>query len=81
MARGKSVSLPCDEILKTALDIQAKGYKEIVLTGVNLIQYSSADVNLPLLVRHLLDVLSPDVKIRFSSLEPEKCRDEFFDVI
>ena len=81
VARGKSVSLPCDEILKTALDIQEKGYKEIVLTGVNLIQYSSADVNLPLLVRHLLDVLSPDIKIRFSSLEPEKCRDEFFDVI
>ena len=87
IARGKSISIPYNVILDTAKKIQDNGYKEIVLTGVNLMQYNSDDyfnnsgVGLSDLVERLLNVLNKDVRIRFSSLEPENMSEAFYDII
>lgn len=52
LARGKSRSMNPDDVVKEFKEILARGYKEIVLTGVNVGDYSST-------IHHNLD-LNPD---------------------
>lgn len=53
LARGKSRSMKPDEVVKEFNEILSHGYKEIVLTGVNVGDYSST-------IHHNLD-LNPDL--------------------
>lgn len=41
LARGQSVSLDPNEILERVLQLEKSGHREVVLTGVNLSQYSA----------------------------------------
>lgn len=75
LARGKAVSLNRDEAVKRALDLEMRGYREIVITGVNITAYRSHGEGLEGLLRVLLEKLST-VRIRLSSLEPDMITDE-----
>jgi threonylcarbamoyladenosine tRNA methylthiotransferase MtaB len=70
LARGPSVSLPLDTAMDRFIQLSREGYREIVLTGVNLSQYNSGKSELKDLIERFLS-LSADVRIRLSSLEPE----------
>ena len=71
-ARGRVRSKPMDALKKEIAEIAANGYKEIVLTGINLSAYGQ-EIGL-----HLCDAVEaacePDsvARVRLGSLEPEQ---------
>ena len=83
IARGKSVSLRLDEVVKRALDLEAEGYREIVLTGVNISDYLDPDhpeKRLPALIRSLTCSLKT-AGIRLSSLEPDMIDEDLAEAV
>lgn len=77
--RGKARSFPADEVIHKARYFGSLGYKEIVLTGVNLSSYGYdlfPRENLLNLVNHLCKIRSIDF-IRLSSLDPRYLRYNF----
>lgn len=81
LARGPSVSLPKEEAVRRALELEKAGYHEIVLTGVNLTMYNHDTDGLGGLLGALLEALGPDVRLRFSSLEPDHIDEDFLTLI
>lgn len=75
IARGHSDSLDSDIVVKRALEIEKKGYHEIVLTGVNLTMYDHTGKGLGGLLQKLLKEIGPDMRFRLSSLEPDHIDD------
>lgn len=75
IARGPSVSLDADEVVKRAKKIEEEGLHEIMLTGVNLTMYNHDSGGLGELTERLLSELGPDMRIRFSSLEADHVDD------
>jgi threonylcarbamoyladenosine tRNA methylthiotransferase MtaB len=75
LARGKAISIDRDEAVSRALTLEKEGYREIVLTGVNITAYHSKGEGLEGLLRELLSTLKK-TKIRLSSLEPDMITDE-----
>ena len=75
LARGKAISIDRDEAVSRALALEEEGYREIVLTGVNITAYYSKGEGLEGLVRELLGKLKR-TKIRLSSMEPDMITDE-----
>ena len=75
-ARGRVRSKPMDALKKEIAEIAANGYKEIVLTGINLSAYGQ-EIGL-----HLCDAVEaacePDsvARVRLGSLEPEQLSEE-----
>ncbi|MDR1863144.1 MAG: tRNA (N(6)-L-threonylcarbamoyladenosine(37)-C(2))-methylthiotransferase MtaB [Treponema sp.] len=72
IARGKSRSLGAAEVLAALRDLEARGFGEAVLTGVNLSQYKSAASgvsDLSALLEYLLEG-TERIRIRLSSIEP-----------
>ncbi|MFO7848597.1 MAG: tRNA (N(6)-L-threonylcarbamoyladenosine(37)-C(2))-methylthiotransferase MtaB, partial [Spirochaetia bacterium] len=53
LARGASVSLDTKTVLERALHIEESGYREVVLTGVNITSYRDASAGLPELIELL----------------------------
>jgi threonylcarbamoyladenosine tRNA methylthiotransferase MtaB len=70
LARGKSVSLDSSVLLERLKELEAKGYREVVLTGVNIDSYSDGEMDLSDLLETILDQ-TEGFRIRLSSLEPE----------
>lgn len=70
-ARGSSVSLAVAEAVARARGLERAGYREIVLTGVNIASFRHADSGLPELVEALLEA-TKQCRFRLSSLEPER---------
>ncbi|MFA5513822.1 MAG: tRNA (N(6)-L-threonylcarbamoyladenosine(37)-C(2))-methylthiotransferase MtaB [Sphaerochaetaceae bacterium] len=79
IARGDAISLDYPEVLSRALALQKDGFREIVLTGVNISAYKSDDYNLAKLIKLLLDNLDSSMRIRLSSLEPDRIDDELIE--
>jgi len=83
LARGKSTSVPLDEILKRVKNIEAAGYNEVVLTGVHLGSYGK-DLEDKAYLKHLLKYIlkSSHIKrIRLSSLEINEVDDELIELL
>ncbi len=80
-ARGKSRNAPIDNILENAKEIARLGYKEIVLTGVNIGDFgrSTGETFYDLLVA--LDKKTEIPRIRISSVEPELLKDEIIQLV
>ena len=75
-ARGHSRAISIAEAVKQAKAVIADGFREIVLTGVNIGEYHKASgEKLPALIRALLD-LEGLKRLRLSSLEPNTIDDE-----
>jgi threonylcarbamoyladenosine tRNA methylthiotransferase MtaB len=83
-ARGPSISLPVGRIVEEIGGLVTRGWKEIVLTGVDIASWGSDLPGSPTLgglVRRLL-ALVPDLpRLRLSSLDPAACDDELFAVL
>jgi threonylcarbamoyladenosine tRNA methylthiotransferase MtaB len=70
--RGKSRSLPRYQVLQEIQRLSEAGYREIVLSGINLGTYGrdlSPRVEFPDLLREILDQ-TPVERLRISSIEP-----------
>lgn len=68
-ARGHERSRLRDDVLREAEALVANGYKEIVLTGVNIGQYSQGGIDLISLIEQL-EGIEGLLRIRISSIEP-----------
>ncbi|PIF01894.1 MAG: tRNA (N(6)-L-threonylcarbamoyladenosine(37)-C(2))-methylthiotransferase MtaB, partial [Draconibacterium sp.] len=68
--RGVGTSRPLPDILKNIRKVLSFGYKEIVLTGVNIGRYQWEDIGFDELVEEVLS-LPGDFRLRISSIEPE----------
>jgi len=79
--RGRSRSMNSLSVLNRAQHLIENGYREIVLTGVNLLDYRDERVgDLMGLLREMSEL--PDIgRIRLSSLEPECITDDFISFI
>ncbi|MBF9015692.1 MULTISPECIES: tRNA (N(6)-L-threonylcarbamoyladenosine(37)-C(2))-methylthiotransferase MtaB [unclassified Oceanispirochaeta] len=70
LARGKSVSLSSDTLMERLKDLEAGGYEEVVLTGVNIDSYRDGSMNLSDLLHRIIEE-TDHFRIRLSSLEPK----------
>ena len=81
MARGKSRSSQPDEVVDRFKHLVESGYKEIILTGVNVGDYGSRiGTDFYELLRKLVE-LDGDFRIRISSIEPNLLEDNIIDLI
>jgi threonylcarbamoyladenosine tRNA methylthiotransferase MtaB len=80
LARGPSVSLPPGDALRRAMELEDGGYREIVITGVNISAYRSGDLTLAGLLEMLLKS-TRRARFRLSSLEPESVAESLAAVL
>ena len=80
IARGASLSLDAEEIISRLNKLSEKGYREVVLTGVNIDSYESDDLDLAGLLTLILNK-TDDFRIRLSSLEPDTLTEEMCKVL
>jgi len=82
-ARGRSRSLPVEDVVSRALELSQNGFNEIVLTGIHLGGYGpdldEKTTLLTLLKR--LEALKTDTRFRISSIEPTEVGDEMLDFL
>ncbi|MCX8058263.1 MAG: MiaB/RimO family radical SAM methylthiotransferase [Spirochaetes bacterium] len=85
LVRGKSVSLEKDKIIDYIERLSNSGFKEIVLTGVNLSSYNfkteRSIINFSDLIEDLLKKFENKILITLSSLEVNFLDDKFFELI
>ncbi len=80
LARGASRSLEPEKVLEQFRSIIAQGYKEIILTGVNVGDYGkSFAIDFYHLLKKLVSV-DGDFRIRISSIEPNLLTDEIISL-
>jgi threonylcarbamoyladenosine tRNA methylthiotransferase MtaB len=77
--RGPAVSRPVNDILHHVRQIVAFGFKEIVLTGVNISRYEHEGADLARLIEKMAEIPG-DFRIRISSIEPERLGDRFIEL-
>ncbi len=78
-ARGKEVSFTKEAILKEVLGKEAQGFKEIVLSGMNIGNWQNEKMNLTDLIDLLLKK-TRFVRFRISSIEPENFSEKFLNL-
>jgi threonylcarbamoyladenosine tRNA methylthiotransferase MtaB len=81
--RGKSRSLKLDEVIREVDDLVAGGYREIVLSGINLGRWGrelTPRTNFPAMLRAILERTAIE-KIRISSVEPMDWTDEVIELV
>ena len=78
-ARGPVRSLPLDKAVEQAAQLKAEGYREIVITGIEISSWGR-DLKNGLTLIDLMEDISaaaPGVRIRLGSLEPRTVTEEF----
>ena len=76
MVRGRATSRPAEDIYNNVREVVGHGFKEIVLTGVNMGRYQHEGTNFEQLVENILDI-DGDFRVRVSSIEPDQFSDRF----
>lgn len=79
-ARGHERSRRFDDIQREIESLTARGYREIVLTGVNIGQYTHDGLNFRMLLRWL-DQQPGLERIRISSIEPTTVDENMLDLL
>lgn len=77
--RGRAVSRPLDEILENIRRVVDNGFKEVVITGVNIGRYNFEEYNLERAIEKMVE-LPGDFRIRISSMEPDGFGPDFHQV-
>jgi threonylcarbamoyladenosine tRNA methylthiotransferase MtaB len=80
-ARGKSRSMPLEEIPEHVRRLVEAGYREIVLTGINLGEYRGSKGERLLDVLELLVSLEFECRYRLSSVEPNRMHSAIIEFI
>ena len=81
-ARGKSRSMPWQEVLRAVDILCGQDYKEIVLTGIHLGAYGQdlqPPTNLPDMIHRIIEQAG-NTRIRLSSIEPREITDELLQL-
>ena len=76
MVRGRSTSRPAEDIYNNVREVVGHGFKEVVLTGVNMGRYHYEDTHFEQLVENILEI-DGDFRVRVSSIEPDQFSDHF----
>lgn len=80
--RGRSRSLPSEAVIRELQKLADAGYREVVLSGINLGSYGrdlSPGVGLPDLLRRILDRTKVE-SLRISSIEPMDVTQDLIDL-
>jgi len=81
LARGQSRSLPIDKVRDEFIKLLDAGYKEIVLTGVNVGDYGkNINTDFFTLLKSLINI-EGEFRIRISSIEPNLLSDDIIDLV
>ena len=78
MARGRARSRDLNNLLEEAKQLSGQGFKEIILTGVNIGTFNNSDASV-LEVCDRLNEIDGIERIRISSIEPTTIPTELFD--
>ena len=78
-ARGRVRSLPLSEAAAEAASLAGRGYRELVLTGIEIASYGSDLPGSPALadVVEAVSAAAPELRLRLGSLEPTAVTEEF----
>jgi threonylcarbamoyladenosine tRNA methylthiotransferase MtaB len=82
--RGNSRSVPAGAVIEKAKELVAAGYREIVLTGVDVTSYGPdlpGSPSLGLLVERILNGVPDLPRLRLSSIDSVEIDDRLFDLI
>lgn len=74
--RGRATSRCDRDIYENIRQVVGHGFKEIVLTGVNMGRYQYENVNFEQLIEGILKI-DGDFRVRISSIEPDNFSDRF----
>jgi threonylcarbamoyladenosine tRNA methylthiotransferase MtaB len=77
--RGNSRSLPVSEAVAQARRLTARGYRELVLTGVDITSYEDGDARLGALVKRILREVPEIARLRLSSIDSVEADADLFD--
>lgn len=75
--RGRAISRQAKDIYENIRQVVGFGFKEVVLTGVNIGRYKDGEVDFEKLVEQILEIPG-DFRLRISSMEPDGFTDSFF---
>jgi threonylcarbamoyladenosine tRNA methylthiotransferase MtaB len=79
--RGNSRSLTAADVVTQARRLVANGYREIVLTGVDITSYRDGEMQLGGLVKHLLHELPELARLRLSSIDSVEADADLIDAL
>ncbi len=79
MVRGRSTSRPAEDVITNIKEVLDHGFKEIVLTGVNMGRYLYENISFEKLIEDIIR-LDYDFRLRISSIEPDLFSDAFADL-
>jgi threonylcarbamoyladenosine tRNA methylthiotransferase MtaB len=82
--RGPSRSVPAGEVVDQTRRLVESGYREVVLTGVDLTSYGRdlpGQPTLGQLTRRLLRLVSELPRLRLSSIDPAEVDDDLLDLV
>ena len=74
--RGRATSRPADEVYENIKSVVVHGFREVVLTGVNIGRYHYQDIDFERLIENILKI-EGDYRLRISSIEPDYFSDKF----
>lgn len=80
-ARGRSRSIDFSLLPKQFEKIIQSGYKEVVISGINLGDYKSKNGENFIDVVRLISQLNYDLRVRISSIEPNLLNDDIIDIV
>ena len=81
MTRGNSRSLDLDTIERNIIHIAERGFKEVVITGVNVSDYGKKAESSFFELLKRIDKIKDIPRIRISSIEPNNLKDEIIEFI
>ena len=77
--RGRAVSRPINKIVENIKQVLDLGFKEVVLTGVNIGRYNYNRINFEGLVEKIVNIPG-DFRVRISSMEPDGFGNRFLEL-
>ncbi|GBD06574.1 Threonylcarbamoyladenosine tRNA methylthiotransferase MtaB [bacterium HR21] len=80
-ARGPSRSMPFEQLEEHIRALEEAGYREVVLTGVNLGEYRAPTGERLIDVLRFLERRRPSFRVRLSSLEPNLVTPELIELV
>ncbi len=81
IARGGSRSMGFETIEAQFHSLEEAGYREVVLTGINLGDYTSSNGEKFFDVLKKIEELSPSFRVRISSIEPNLLKTEILELV
>jgi threonylcarbamoyladenosine tRNA methylthiotransferase MtaB len=79
--RGNSRSLPVGDVVTQVRRLTGNGYREVVLTGVDITSYRDGEARLGALVRRILKDVPELARLRLSSIDSVEADADLFDAL